>query len=308
MSEMMTQHKHTYTHDSVYGMVIGASLGDAISLPLMLTNQYTGKLEHPVKKYPAGQTSHITSMNMSLLNRITEGGKDYDNTKVIEDYIKIVNNEHNIDENPLYTKVFGECETIANYETRMKYCENELYNYQTTEALTRSYLFALFPNKNAITNCKITNPSENCIETLLLYLAGIRISFGKVSKDELFRRCINKTKIPWLRRRLQNAYNGVIDISKDSFWIGNTFFMAFYALFRFPTFETGLEWVILQNGYKTANASVAGALLGAYYGYEHIEKSHSENIKILLKCKNPLTPMKNIDKKVHKLLEILNDD
>ena len=82
-------------------------------------------------------------------------------------------------------------------------------------------------------------------------------------------------------------FNSFRDVTVKREYVAHAFYCAFWGLFQFDDYKTAIDSIIMLGDNGT-NAAIAGALLGAYYGFESISSNDvtNQNIEILLKC-NP---------------------
>lgn len=322
-----------YQFDNIYGMVIGLLLGDSLALPHNGYRKiiFKGKLEYTItfynKKsgikeiYPIGKISDVSELNILLLNYLLENNLKYNREEIILEYVKWTNN-HSTRFQDLITKrlfnkeIKNKDDFRDNFRKVFKIPENKhksylTYNAVSNSCLKRSIFLSFLPNIDIIRDSYLTNPNYDCKEITLTYVKALRMAYSNKSKDDIYLKCHRNCPIHFVRQIIDEAYDGTIKrVTRNKDWIGHTIYCIFYAFFNYINYSTGIEWVILQGGDTKTNAALAGALLGAFYGYEHIQKDNQDNIEKLLNSKTERPEeytLLNIKEKIQKLVKTLNE-
>jgi ADP-ribosyl-[dinitrogen reductase] hydrolase len=309
--------------NKIFGMFIGASLGDALGAPHEFkwqTDIYTGELIYPLsskvgsyydRKLFTGVIGQITDdTEMALL--ITRGllkNDIYDRDFMIAEYMEWAN--YNIYPFLGYNirSLFKGIKTRRGYDNRIK--KQGTYEIdkltQSNGCLMRCYPLVFETEEIQITDCKLTNLSPLCIEVNLIYLSILKhILLKKKSITLNFKtRIVRDVYLDAVNKKHRNV------TGKTKGWILHAFWCAIYAWKHYKSYKDGIDWVITLGGDTDTNASIAGALLGAKYGFDRIYKESSNNVDILLnanpdlgnfprKCKYRVSDIKELVEKFTK--------
>lgn len=142
----------------------------------------------------------------------------------------------------------------------------------------------------------LTHPSEVVKNMVFIYCLAIKYSVRGYSKEKIFDILINNSTIhPRVRISLLNAKDGVknfyiIDSQCDEIFIqadnkiyqgyvGVAFQTAFYEFLHNDNFYDSMVSIVKAGGDVSANCATAGALLGAYYGFDLIDKDWLDSLE-----------------------------
>jgi len=292
----------------ILGLIIGAALGDALGGPHEFRHckvQYTGKLEYPIhvfrrfiKPYhfftPVGQVTDDTEMLLILARSIAKYGK-YDVNKIIPDYLEWANSKTTWAMGRNTRQLFKGVKTVRGYKARYTKSQEARKNNQSNGALMRCAILAILLDKQdmdeLLEDCKLTNENEICVDTNRVYLQivyqalTIRQDLTK-DKTALLQYikdiAITEPVRDVINSALDNKSNRNVTVSKG--WCLHALYCTIYAISHFDNYKSGIDWVINQGGDTDTNACIAGALMGSYYGYEHIVEHEENNVNILLSC------------------------
>ena len=266
-----------------------------------------------------GQITDDTEMAMCLFETIMQG---YTREKAVVEYMMWVNNKYDdsIPGNAPFTGNNTRNLFIINknskpsmklYESR--YNKNfpsaaEKNKAQSNGALMRCYPFVFdFNKENVKDDVYLTNPNKICLEAELLYIEAIEMAIKNVSKNVIKNTINEKITDKNLKLAFIQAINNEHrDVTKARGWVVHAFYCAFWALFNFKDYKTAIDAIIclgpdkdehakialegkqknVQIGDTDTNAAIAGALLGAFYGYNEItsDKVTKCNMTFLSKC------------------------
>lgn len=147
---------------------------------------------------------------------------------------------------------------------------------QSNGSLMRcSPLAVLEKDEPAIIDCYLTNPNRINVEASVCYIHAVRACLkGKTDKRAIYNEALEKATEPLVRKALMEAgYSMFRDVEqkKTKGWVLHTLYIAFYAFLHFDRFVDAMRWIIAEKkGDTDTNAAVAGALLGAYIGYDKL--------------------------------------
>lgn len=265
--------------DRILGSFVGKCLGDALGAPYEFRYnshlEYTPLLTHrtrflsrwtPERNLPPGQVTDDTEMTIALMRSIVERG-GYDERDAADWYIDWANSGTFMIGNNT-RKLF--CGIKAkNREKRwdtlckrmQKRFSQKEEEFQSNGSLMRASPLAVFASDEpALADCKLTNPSVVNCEASRRYVGAIR---------DCLRGERDKNKIYYHAGYSPLPDNGTSDLRKG--WVGNAFSIAFEAFVRFQDFPSAMRWIIEEKkGDTDTNAAIAGALLGAYYGFDSL--------------------------------------
>lgn len=239
--------------DKKRGMIVGVLLGDALGTPNR-NQEYSGKLEFETKVLPTG-----SNMTLCLLNSINRNGGKYNREDVIISYMK----------NSLLKGV--KVKTTS----------------QSNDSLMRCSPLALLKrNKYVILDCDITNPNDINREVNLIFVTALRMCIkGNIDKEKIIKKVKRLTTFDEIKVIFEQENR---DIMTNKGWCVHSLWCAIYCLKNFDNFEKAMKWVITSQRGSDTNASIAGALLGAYLGFDEI-MSHSKskyNYELICKVNN----------------------
>lgn len=299
----------------IFGMVFGHALGDAIGAPseFPIIQEYTGKLEVPMKRAAkpvfripeknlvVGQLTDDTEMAMTLSYILMKG---YTKEKAVMEYMSWANSGI-----PFLGKntsnLLKGIKTYKGYDKRFQKHVNP--DNQSNGPLMRAY--PLVVAKEFIKDdVFITNPNELCLEMVRIYVEAIQDALKNKDKNTILENAIHKASKPETKETLnQVKKRKKRDVSgKSKGWIVHSFYCAFYALYNFNSFKEGIDGIMFLDDFfnpdvrkpfnknsrgntdTDTNCAIAGALLGAYYGFLNMCKdvTTKKNLQILVRT-NP---------------------
>ena len=283
------------TTDKIHGIILGHALGDTLGAPSEFPPkiEYTGELVPNVltsqfqgtRTFVAGQVTDDTEMAIALMYSLGTG------TNAQIEYMEWANSG-----NPCLGKntknLFKGVTTVGGYLSRY---QKHVYEVkpedwsQSNGCLMRAYPLAFSTVKFNPEQCNnlvkndvcLTNPAPICIEAVQQYVWSIRIALfqDKFEVVSMLKKNITHPDLKIALEQAQNPDPSVRDITVNRGWIAHAFYCAFWALFNFDDYRTAIDAVIVHSrrgktvGDTDTNACIAGALLGAYYGYEEMCKN-----------------------------------
>lgn len=333
----MVEQKDNKLLDKIKGQIFGLALGDALGAPhefYIKKYEYTGKLEFPIERFnrykktfetygSIGSVTDDTQMTFklwnALLNCSVKSICKFNETLVVEEYLKFANESKFLGKNT--RELFKGIKQYKSYKKRFekKFVNQEIKEQtQSNGALMRCSPIAFFDNYLSLINqdCKLTNPSSIALQTEIIYVSLLREIITNQqnqqsqNKDELKNFLVNLltedvTEI--IKKIVKNAIDGKsIDITTNKGWCINALYCAIYGLFNFNSFNSAIDYIIKLGGDTDTNACIAGALLGAFYGFDKINSVdiNKKNIEILMKANEKL--FDDINDKIETTLKILN--
>ena len=279
---------------AIYGVFIGDALGttyefrkaSSIKLPNRLN--IVGKGPFNVAK---GQVTDDSEMTLALLYSIIKKGK-YDKEDVAKAYIRWIQSEPA--DNGKTTELA--LEDAKNYKEAVANSLNYNQNSMSNGFLMRISPLAILGlnmkdkqlNKIIKEEVKITHPNKNCfyIAKLYVYMIKYIIKGGKdyleyasgiIKKDsyesklEILDIVTRAQKTPYFTHFYGRAYNDRIDPDGEFMgfvWVSLQ--IAFYVLYNAKSYEEAMKVIIRLGGDTDTNCAIAGAFLGAKFGYKNI--------------------------------------
>jgi ADP-ribosylglycohydrolase len=97
-----------------------------------------------------------------------------------------------------------------------------------------------------------------------------------------------------IKMALENQYNPDVT-GKSKGWCLNPIYCAVNTFILNDTFKKGINYAYHYGGDSDTNMCVAGALLGAFYGYDEMYAKEKNNIHTLIECSTDLGDVKRPD-------------
>lgn len=287
-------------NDKIRGMLWGVVLGDVLGAPFesyqhgLPLSEYSGRLDDKPEEKRRHKVTDDTQMTL-ILARSLIANNGFDKDEIIKAYQYWANTQK-----PLYAgrnlrALFKGVHTLAGYRSRATKTFGSqdkagLYpaSSQSNGALMRVSSAVCFGLGAAISDTMLTNPNIICITATKVYI-------------RLLKALLLKKDIPTKVRRLIKRYGEIIAItealsdaldenkhregvdSRDKGWVAHALYVAVYCLLWTNSFTEGINTAILFGGDTDTNGAIAGALLGAKYGYSAIvaDKTQKRNVRII---------------------------
>jgi len=190
--------------------------------------------------------------------------------------------------------------------------ENSKQDSQSNGVLMRAYPLAFVNDPDILTtDVELTNPSSVAKNATEVYVAAIRMAINNTPKTEIMENLKKMITEPSLLIAYNQACNNEFrNVTINRGHLVHSFYCAFWGLFNFSDYKSAIDAIIclgpspdlpakiaVPGNWKKSevivsdtdtNAAIAGALLGAYYGYKNMLNNsiNKENIDVLLNC-NP---------------------
>ena len=290
------------TSNRIKGLIFGQAIGDALGLSTEFLSKrdvslvykdaiftYDNILQDEHRKiWNKGEWTDDTDMCIVLLKHLLSSKDFHIDEKILaKDFKNWYLNGLKIDEN--YTKpACGIGRNIGRVLNHPQFLNNPKLssliislNCPSNGAIMRSSFLSLFPNhiSNTINSCKITHYSEDSIVSCLFIVMLLK----KILKNDDIDCAINEVvllieELNYDTDELKKYINfKSLDELKLNEHIGYTYKplgCAIYALKNHNnSFYGVLESIIKEGGDADTNCCVAGAILGAYLGYDKIESN-----------------------------------
>jgi ADP-ribosylglycohydrolase len=288
------------TLDKIKGMLWGAILGDVLGSPYEFnkTLPYSDKIIYQINrvnrfnvvtKMGLGQATDDSEMTKTLLCSLIRCN-GYNINDMTLSYIKWGNSGvKSMGKNTRY--LFKSIKTIKGYQSRFKKLES---SSQSNGSLMRASPLALLIDfkKYGMIDTGLTNNNPINKECTLVYLTMIRHALLGFSKNEIIDAGLSASTNDIIKELFTSIKNGNMtrDLTINKGWVVHALWCAIKALLTFDNYKDAIDSIIRDNpGSDTdTNACIAGALLGAYYGYEVMceNKITKDNIEIIKKFNN----------------------
>jgi ADP-ribosylglycohydrolase len=176
---------------------------------------------------------------------------------------------------------------------------------QSNGCLMRCSPLSLLPRDTYLlaveADCKLTNPHPICIESNTVYSVVLKnLLEGKCKSESVaiaLNHCYSSIVKSVITDGMAQKYR---NIEENKGWILHALYCCFYFLSeknKHTTYEDTIDEIIKFGGDCDTTACIAGALIGAYFGYKHInlEDRTKQNIQALLSCDTQTGEMKRTD-------------
>ncbi len=291
-----------YTLDSVKGMLIGLSVGDALGAPFefrfsLPLSDYHSILEYPPKfnsqfqgtRYMViGQHTDDTEMSLTLARSILRN-KGYNKNDATLSYMRWANSG-NIGMGKNTRSLLKGVKTLRGYNNRynkamngtlkgMKY--DSLIEIQSNGSLMRCSPLALLKSDNwvqfIIDDINITNPNIVNHECGLIYITVIKRLLRKDDPQLVYEAARILPSVDKIIEAFSDIDNRVNrDVTKMKGWVVHAFYCAMLSLYYITnpvnTYQSIIDMIIKLGGDTDTNAAIAGALCGSYFGYIKLQE------------------------------------
>jgi ADP-ribosylglycohydrolase len=287
----MTTVLHSDINNKIKGMYVGAMMGDALGFPHESKKSkynYTGKLEYNAKVYSqyqptkvllVGEFSDDSEMALTLTRSLILH-QGFNRDDVLLNYMKWANSKPSgMGKN---TKdLFYGVKTIKGYNNRSK----KIFSMdisQSNGSLMRAWPLSILPYMTDHVN--LSNPTPTCINTEFIYISLLRLILIGYNKDQIKEHIFNYVSDEVIKGVLIQSLKGEDrNIIEQRGWVLHGLYCAFFALFNFNDYKSAIDYIINKGGDVDTNACIAGAVLGAYYGFDELlsDLTIAENYLIL---------------------------
>lgn len=306
------------TRDRVKGMLTGHFMGDALGAPYEFWKWnkdriYSGKLNIDLFRkrvmfnrgeeirYPPGSVTDDSQMTIALINALIKKRK-WDRETVVLSYCKWSHtNNTGMGRNTAF--IFGN-RSMKGYESKVEKMEELIKKGEQPSlangSLMRCSPLCIFDNdKYIVKDTKLSNPYKQNIQASKVYYQVLHsLLLGKTNVREIITNCLEWITDKDLKTCIQQALNREIrDVVKQKGWVLHALWCSLvgilFAIENKSSYRSVMKWTITQGGNKgvgdtDTNAAITGALVGAYYGWDELNKHHRfrSNWEILTKTAN----------------------
>ncbi len=283
----------------IKGTLIGVAVGDALGAPHEFRNQkldnYTGTLHiEPfynfrfVKRRDViGQYTDDTEMTLTLAKSLVRN-KKYNRNDVILSYEKWALKSPLMGVNT--RTLFKGIKTVRGFEKRWNKQHNNILEKEWSQSngsmMRCAPLAFIFGNGPVIADCKLTNPSRINIDSNIIYVSAVRLAILGYPRITIFKHVSNLSTTKETKHVLETVLNKELRsvTGKTKGWVLHSLYCSMWSLLYSKNFQEGMDWVINLGGDTDTNAAISGAMLGAIFGYNKLNKEDitKKNIHILL--------------------------
>lgn len=278
-------------------MLYGVALGDALGAPHERGKQkpYTGTFTYPIilnSQYQGrrvsalGQVTDDTEMTLVAAHSLL---KD-DRSSTVLDYMKWANSKIPFlgkNTRALFSGIKTEKSYLKRWHERFEPSKTADWTQSNGSLMRCSPLFVLSDDQ-IVADCMLTNPHPVNMEANVIYCRALRRLFNGDDATTIFKDSVTNAVEPVLRERLVQIRDGVeIDYTENKGWVVHAFGLAMGALLSSEPYHVQIGRIIQLHGSDTdTNAAIAGAMIGARYGYVQMmkHKTTRENARVVAEC------------------------
>ena len=295
-----------YTKGLMYGLCVGDSLGSRYEfmekkkllevIKQDTINGFLTILGGGVFNTEPGQFTDDSEMALSLLSSLASK-KTYSQRETAKEYIKWYNTKP-IDKGVTIERALSSFTLVSQNNKDMminseRYNKTSLSNGTLMRIAPMSLLYKTHKLKKIRSfikkDCLLTHPNPFVIECTWLYVYTIIKCLEKKDKEKIFKKLLKLSKNPKLYLLILDSKmrpEPVIIDSEEVFaddpklqgYIGIAFQSTLYELFNGTDFDSSIINILKRGGDTDTNCAIAGAVLGAYYGFSSINKNWIETI------------------------------
>jgi ADP-ribosylglycohydrolase len=298
-------------YDKILGMFSLVALGDVLGIPFEF-KRMTPKIDYspyintiPFEihfqfanlKIKPGQVSDDTEMTFALFSTLVANNYVYNKENIIMAYMDFANQASMLGKNT--RRLFKGIKTINGYHNRFKKLEQaEKENMQSNGSLMRCSPLIFADDEHIYTDVYLSNPNNINFYANLLFVHLLRKCIQGTTKTELKEYCLKFQGPDILKEIIQKSTEekDTVDITGNKKgWVLSSLYISLRTFWNYETFQEAAEFIIKDHpGSDTdTNCSIAGALFGAYYGYNKISEE-TVTSKNLLSISVEIDKFKNL--------------
>ena len=155
-----------------------------------------------------------------------------------------------------------------------------LSNSAANGALMRNAPVAFLPLSYAKDICRLTHWNPLCVDSCIIHSLMIKslIKREYLPIEDFIDETENEEVKVYLRRGYHSLESLELDDRATSGYTLKALGTAVWAYYHAEDFKSGLESIILEGGDADTNGAIAGAVLGARFGYEAIPENLKKNL------------------------------
>lgn len=284
--------------DKIRGLLIGCAIGDALGGPYEKRNNltYTGMITDPIRYTPpfsgtrysvVGQITDDTEMTIVLARSLLKA-KGFDRNTCIQAYLDWVGSGvSTIGRNT--RALFKGVGTIRGYENRLAKATAgpmDEWSISNGSLMRAGPLSLVWDNQAVIGDCSITNPHPISQDCGLIYVTAIRLALLSYPKQVIFEEIRGMPQTDAVKKVVDDVLSDTPwDLIENKGMCTKSLYCALRCFRLYDTLQDALDWTIGANpGSDTdTNGAITGALIGAYLGYDQVNRELKTqfNIKVV---------------------------
>lgn len=268
-----------------------------------------------------GQWSDDTECSLCIARSLIKNNGKYNKDDMIQSYMNWANGSKAMGKNT--RALFKGVTTIKGYQKRwdniFKDTPEDTWT-QSNGSLMRCSLLAFCNENDIVEDCRLTNPHKINIDTNIIYCLLIKFSVTELTsnnnsnsdnKFELEQKLKQKAILDLIlesedfhddvKNTIRTAIEEIIPTRDLTFtikndnntkskekiktkgWVLHGIYCAVWAWYHSKNYQDAIDVIIRLGGDTDTNAAIAGALLGARFGYKHLfsEERTKYNIKMV---------------------------
>lgn len=318
--------------EKTYGLIYGQCIGDALGARYEFdtSQEATSKVNSDMQgsylpllgngffKTEPGQITDDSEMALCILNSLVKY-KKYKRSKIAKAYIKWFDSKP-VDIGKTISRALFTRKKSKGKKDMIEISKELNYSSLSNGTLMRiSPLALLYKNysmkkieKIVYKECELTHPNPIIKEVSWLYVLTLIQILKNKSKDEVYDSIIRECKDARIYVILRDAklrpeptiiWNEKVEfILSDSAscqgYFGVALQNAIYEYLNGHSFDNSMINIIKRGGDTDTNCAIAGALLGAHYGFQKIPKEWIDSIKNYKGSRSNLYSTKNLEELV----------
>lgn len=292
-------------NDKIKGLFYALTIGDILGIPFEFKNfkfsdnsenVYTGvisdkdgyvQFQYVKMDILMYRPSDDTRMTIALLKSLVETNFIYDRNNVISHYLEWANKEKMMGKNT--RALLKGVTTVRGYTARFaKLTSIYKADMQSNGSLMRASPLAFLKGPETVENqikkdTNITNPNEVNCEATIIFVSMLRMIINdNCTKEKLKEYLINRLKtneLKYVKEAIDGSFVNFPTGQKG--YVLNALHTALYAFFKYDSFEDAMQFIInIPYSDTDTNASICGALFGAYIGFNGLMKEEKTKINV----------------------------
>jgi ADP-ribosylglycohydrolase len=190
--------------------------------------------------------------------------------------------------------LFQKIGTLKGYKNRYakKMAKSPSEWTQSNGCLMRASPLATLPDSEyldaADADCMLTNPHPTCRDAVRVYVTLLKNLLKGNTKENAIGAAIESCNTPDVKGAIDSGLlRAERDITVNGGWVLHAIYCVFYSMARdYSSFSDAINDIILLGGDTDTNGCIAGAAIGAHFGFCNMMRSGdtSSNIEIMIGC------------------------
>jgi len=310
---MKSNNDNDHLKDRIAGCLIGLIVGDALGVPHEFSSQrvniYTGLLYiKPKFSFRSGiridviaQWSDDSELTLCILRSLVKNNGKYVKDDVIKSYLNWAKSSKAMGRNT--RALFKGITTVKGYQKRWDGIFKDTPDTDWTKSngsLMRCSMLAFINDDAIVEDCCLTNPHKVNIDCNLIYCLLIKFSVteltdpatNKEKQIDIINTILESQDIhPDVISTIRDALSDIIPTRNLMFTNGvkskgyclHGLYCSVQTFVHCDNYQDAIDTIIRLGGDTDTNAAIAGALLGAKFGYNKLnsEDRTSKNIALV---------------------------